>query len=249
MSLDILTYNIKGLPWCKDYIEDICVFLSKVQPSIICLQEVFLERSREFYKLFLEAIGYVVILPHDMDVTVLPSGLVTAFKRSEFNLLSKVFCPYLDTHNLEWFALKGFHVLKLQQISNGRIFYLANTHTQSDTFVKLFFGKELDRMRHLQARQIYNHFKIVPETVLIVGDLNCEEEPDECMLFLRPAGTGSLKKRTFFSTGEDLDHCACLRDRPAPRADGVRVYSEPWSDHAAVRFKVTLPNSDSPKPL
>lgn len=241
MSLDILTYNIKGLPWCKDYIEDICVFISTVKPSILCLQEVFLERSREFYKMFLEAIGYEVVLPHDMDVTVLPSGLVTAFKRSEFTLLGKVFCPYLNTHNLEWLALKGFHVLKLQQKRNGRVFYLANTHTQSDTFVKLFFGKELDRMRTLQAQQIDRYFKSVKETVLIVGDLNCEKEPSDCLKFLHPEGVEGLKKRTFFSTGEDLDHVACLRDRPIPRADHVRVYSEPWSDHAAVRFLVTLP--------
>lgn len=239
-TLDILTYNVKGLPWCKDYIEDICIFLSKVLPDILCLQEVFLERSRNFYKLFLEALGYTVILPNDTDVTWLPSGLVTAYRRSKFRLISKIFCPYVDSHNLEWFALKGFQALHLEILENKQRVHIVNTHTQSDWILSVLQGDDIKRIRHLQTLQLVNYFKNIPSTVVVVGDLNCETEPNDGLCFLHPAGTAPLKKRTFFETGEDLDHVACLRDRPMPSVGPVRVYDEPWSDHAAVRFKVNL---------
>jgi endonuclease/exonuclease/phosphatase family metal-dependent hydrolase len=241
IPLNILTYNVKGLPWCKDYIEDICVFISKIQPDIICLQEVFLERSRNFYKLFLEAIGYTVLLPNDLDITWLPSGLVTAFRRAKFRLLDKVFCPYIDCHNIEWFALKGFHVMHLEQISNGRRFYITNTHTQSDWMLSILSGNRIKYIRHHQTLQLVRFFSGSRDTVIIVGDLNCESEPNDGIHFLRPAGVAPLKKATFFETGEDLDHVACLCDRPMPTVGPVRVHSEPWSDHAAVEFNVFLP--------
>jgi exonuclease III len=234
---------VKGLPWCKDNLEDICVFLSKTYPDIICLQEVFTERARDFYKIFLEAIGYTVIIPNDRDVTWLPSGLLTAFKRRKFRLLDKLFCPYIDSHNLEWFALKGFHILHLETVESHRRFYLVNTHTQSDTIITILRSHDIRIIRQKQATQLIRHFQDTRETVLVVGDLNCEKEPNEGLRFLHPVGVGPLRKSTFFDTGEDLDHVACLVDRPLPKLGPVRVYEESMSDHAAVRFTVCLPTS------
>ena len=239
--LSILTYNVKGLPWCKDYIEDICVFLSTVPADIICLQEVFTERARNFYKIFLEAIGYTVLLPNDSDVALLPSGLVTAFRQSKFHLRGKVFCPYIENHNFEWFAMKGFHVLQLERLSDGALFYITNTHTQSDTLNWIFGRKGVRGVRQRQIDQLVRHFKGLTGTVIVVGDLNCETEPAAGLRFLHPSGVSPLKKRTFFDTGEDLDHVACLLDRPMPIVGAVRVFCEKWSDHAAVLFRVTLP--------
>jgi endonuclease/exonuclease/phosphatase family metal-dependent hydrolase len=239
MAFEIMTYNVKGLPWCKDYIEDICLFVSKNMPDILCLQEVFTDRGRNFYKMFLEAIGYTVLLPNDTDVTLLPSGLVTAFLTRKFRLLSKVFCPYIDSHNLEWFALKGFHVLHLEQA--GRRFYIVNTHTQSDTIVSILRSHDIKFIRQKQTQQLLRFFEGTRDTVLIVGDLNCESEPTAGLRFLHPAGMAPLKKRTFFSTGEDLDHVACLLDRPQPTVGQVRIFNEPMSDHAPVTFHLTLP--------
>lgn len=241
--LSVLTYNVKGLPWCKDYIEDIAVFISTVPADIVCLQEVFTERGRNFYKMFLEAIGYTVLLPNDSDVALLPSGLVTAFKSTKFRLKDKVFCPYLENHNFEWFAMKGFQVLHLQRLADGRNFYLTNTHTQSDTLNNIFGRHSVRGVRQRQVDQLVRYFKELPGTVVIVGDLNCEVEPAEGLRFLHPPGMAPLKKRTFFDTGEDLDHCACLLDRPMPSIGAVRVYSEKWSDHAAVLFSVFLPST------
>lgn len=242
MSIIILTYNVKGLPWCKDYIEDICVFLSKQDVDIICLQEVFTERGRNFYKIFLEAIGYTVLLPNDTDVTWLPSGLLTAFKTSKFKLHGKVFCPYIDSHNFEWFALKGFHVVHLEK--NGQRFYIVNTHTQSDTIITILRSHDIKYIRKKQTEQLLKYFKSTRDIVLIVGDLNCESEPTAGLRFLHPAGVSPLKKRTFFDTGEDLDHVACLLDRPLPIVGNVKVCNEPWSDHAPVLFSLRFPNSN-----
>jgi endonuclease/exonuclease/phosphatase family metal-dependent hydrolase len=239
--LSVLTYNVKGLPWCKDYIEDIAVFISTVPADIVCLQEVFTERARNFYKMFLEAIGYTVLLPNDSDVALLPSGLVTAFKTAKFTLVDKVFCPFLENHNFEWFAMKGFHVLHLERRVDGRRFYLTNTHTQSDTLNSIFGRRSVRGVRQRQVDQLVRHFKGLLGTVVVVGDLNCEVEPADGLRFLHPPGIGPLKKRTFFDTGEDLDHCACLLDRPMPKIGAVRVFSEKWSDHAAVLFSVHLP--------
>ena len=239
--LSVLTYNVKGLPWCKDFIEDIAVFISTVPADIVCLQEVFTERARNFYKMFLEAIGYTVLVPNDSDVALLPSGLVTAFRSSKFVLLDKVFCPYLENHNVEWFAMKGFHALHLRRISDGVSFYLTNTHTQRDTLNWMFGRKGVRGVRQRQIDQLVRHFAGLPGTVVLVGDLNCEVEPAAGLRFLHPSGTAPLKKATFFDTGEDLDHCACLLDRPMPTIGAVRVFSEKWSDHAAVLFSVYLP--------
>lgn len=240
--LSVLTYNVKGLPWCKDYIEDIAVFISTVPADVVCLQEVFTERARNFYKMFLEAIGYTVLLPNDGDVALLPSGLVTGFKRKKFALLDKVFCPYLENHNFEWFAMKGFHVLHLRRLTDGRQFYLTNTHTQSDTLNSIVGVRAVRGVRQRQINQLVRHFKGMPGTVVVVGDLNCEVEPAAGLRFLHPPGVAPLKKSTFFETGEDLDHCACLLDRPIPSIGAVRVFSEKWSDHAAVLFSVYLPH-------
>lgn len=239
--LSVLTYNVNGLPWCKDYVEDIALFISTVPADIVCLQEVFTERARNFYKMFLDAIGYTVLLPNDSDVTLLPSGLVTAFKSSKFTLVDKIFCPYLENHNFEWFAMKGFHVLHLQRISDNHRFYLTNTHTQSDTLNRIFGRQGVRGVRQRQVDQLVQHFRRLKGTVVIVGDLNCEVAPADGLRFLHPPGIGPLKKRTFFHTGEDLDHCACLLDRPIASIGAVRVFSEKWSDHAAVLFSVHLP--------
>lgn len=239
--MDILTYNIHGLPWSRDHTEGIATFLLEKLPSIICLQEVFLDRNRNFYKEFLELLGYTVCLPRDSDVTLLPSGLVTAFKRSEFAFISDCFCPYQDTHNVEWFANKGFHILRLIHRRTQKRIRVVNTHTQSDTEISWIFGRAITAwIRGKQAEQIYNFFKGTTEQVLIIGDLNCESEPFHGLRFLHPPGSKPLKKRTFYSTGEDLDHLACLTDRPEPRVHRCRIYDRPWSDHAPVHFYLDL---------
>ena len=116
-----------------------------------------------------------------------------------------------------------------------------NTHTQSDTEVSWFFGRAVTaRIRAKQAEQIYNYFRDTKNQVLIVGDLNCETEPFHGLRFLHPPGSIPLKKSTFYSTGEDLDHLACLTDRAEPRVLRCRIYDRPWSDHAPVSFLVDL---------
>jgi exonuclease III len=244
MSIDVMTYNIHGLPWSKDNTEGICTFFMESSPSIICLQEVFLENTRRFYKEFLEMLGYKVCIPRDSGVTLLSSGLLVAVKLSEYHFISECFCCYQDVHNVERFANKGFHVVNLIQKCTKRQFYLVNTHMQSDTEVSWIFGRKvIAEIRRKQAMQIFRYFQTwMPNKhpVLLTGDLNCEKEPYEGILFLHPKGLHPLKKRTFYSTGEDLDHIACLTDRVEPETINCKIYDKPWSDHAPVRFKIKL---------
>ncbi len=245
MQVNLLTYNIHGLPWARDHIESICNFLLEKMPSIICLQEVFLERSRTFYKEFLEYLGYTVFIPRDDDVTFLPSGLLTAVKRSEYVAISDCFCCFQDTHNVEWFANKGFYVVRVVQRATRKILRIVNTHTQSDTEVSWIFGRSIiAQIRKKQAMQMVRFLSGEKSPVLITGDLNCEEEPYEGLRFLHPVGCRPLKKRTFYSTGEDLDHIAALTDRPLPRVRFCRIYDRPWSDHAPVHFSVEIPSPE-----
>lgn len=243
MRINILTYNVHGLPWARDHIESICNFLLEKMPSVICLQEVFLDRSRAFYKDFLEYLGYIVLLPRDDNVTLLPSGLLTAFKKTDFVMLSECFCCFQDVHNVEWFANKGFHVVRVVHRTSRRVLSIVNTHTQSDTEVSWIFGRRvIAEIRKKQAMQMYRFLSVLKEPVLITGDLNCETEPYEGLRFLHPPGCRPLKKRTFYSTGEDLDHIAALTDRPLPQVIACRIYDRPWSDHAPVFFSVQIPS-------
>jgi exonuclease III len=244
MRIDILTYNIHGLPWARDHIESICNFLLEKMPPIICLQEVFLDRSRAFYKDFLEYLGYTVLIPRDDNVTLLPSGLLTAFKKTEFTVLSDCFCCFQDVHNVEWFANKGFHVARVIHRASRNVVSIVNTHTQSDTEVSWIFGRRIiAEIRKKQAMQMYTFLSVQKEPILITGDLNCETEPYEGLRFLHPPGCRPLKKRTFYSTGEDLDHIAALTDRPLPHVTRCRIYDRPWSDHAPVVFSVQIQDS------
>lgn len=243
MILDILTYNIHGLPWSRDFTQGICEFLVKQLPSIICLQEVFHSVNRKYYYEFLSKIGYTVCIPYDEDVTLLPSGLLTAIKNEDFKVVNQCFCSFQHFHNVEWFANKGFHILTLLNKTTNKIVRIVNTHTQSDTFISYFFGRKVTReIRYKQGKQMYEYLKYDPCPVLIVGDLNCEHEPYEELKFLRPTSTHPLKKRTFYSTGEDLDHVVYLRNQTIPPPSILRcsIFDEPWSDHAPVRFTVDL---------
>jgi exonuclease III len=240
MILDILTYNIHGLPWSRDHTRGICEFLMNHHPSVICLQEVFHDVNRKFYRDFFNKIGYHVCIPNDSDVGLLPSGLLTAWKKSDFILHSECFYSFEQNHNFEMFANKGFHVMCLYHMQSKQFVRIVNTHTQSDTLSYIFGKNATQRVREKQSEQMVKFLKPYKSPILIIGDFNCEKTPIKDLHFLHPPGTFPLKKRTFYSTGEELDQLACLCDRPYPRIISCRIFDQPWSDHAPVRFHVEL---------
>ena len=254
MFLTVLTYNTHGLPWSRDTSVEICEWLKERRPQIICLQEVFVNANRQYYKEHLERNGYRVCLPRDGGVAVVNSGLLTAFLSVRFEYVNECFYPYLDYHNIEIFANKGFYTTTLRERMSRRVVVIANTHTQSDTELGWIIGRKgTHAIRKAQHQQILNTLT-TKEAVLIVGDMNCERSPEPLIRYMTPVDESRLKKATFYSTGEDLDHIAwfplqwtrpnckfCDFVRQGPRLMNCQVFQKPWSDHAPVLFSVFLP--------
>jgi hypothetical protein len=203
-----------------------------------------------------------VRIPNDHPVALLSSGLVTAVLRRDYTVLSECFCPYMDFHNVEWFANKGFHTLRLRSVSTGCRVDIMNTHTQSDTEISWIFGREITHsIRRRQIDQIVRFTDNSRIPVLIAGDLNCEVSPHPHVRFLHPYTDTRLRKATFYHTGENLDHVAwlplqwadpgctfCDIERRGPRLLSCKIFEKPWSDHAPVLLDVavTTPTTDRP---
>lgn len=254
MEVQILTYNTHGLPWSRNTTQKITEWLVQKRPSLLGLQEVFTLKDRKTYKETLEAAGYHLVVPEDTQVTLMPSGLVTGFLRSEYTLDSHVFCPYMNYHNVELFANKGFHVLRVRNKVGQRLI-LINTHTQSDTEASVVFGrKRIDAIRKEQIQQILSFVQSIRIPVLVFGDLNCRYSPHSELRFLTPIHQNLVAKSTFYETGEDIDHVAWLVDQYAPRGCemcdierygpillGCQIFQLPYSDHAPVLFDIYVP--------
>jgi endonuclease/exonuclease/phosphatase family metal-dependent hydrolase len=256
ITCHIVTYNIHGLPWPwipNKYLE-LSQWLTSLAPlpQILCLQEVFTAGGKQTLKQVLERVGYHVLFPMDEGVTLLTSGLVVAVRH--FEVLSSFFCPYLVNHNFEIFANKGFFRIRLRDPTTGRRFSLVNTHTQSDDGAKLFGKAFLAGIRYKQAEQLLDLMSTEEDPVLVVGDLNQESSLHPYLRSLHPPSVLPIKKTTFFSTGEDLDHVAWLPLQWAP--DGVgfchihtkgpqllhcKVHDVSYSDHAPVEMRVIIP--------
>ena len=258
MQTQILTYNIHGLPWSKCDYRAICDWIKHIQPVVVCLQEVFVESTRTFFKEHLERAGYSVCIPRDTNVAALTSGLLTAVLARECTIVSDCFYPFLDFHNVEWFANKGFHALRLRTRTGG--LHIVNTHTQSDTEISWLFGRGVtDAIRKKQCDQMVRFLEASASPVLIIGDLNCEVSPHPYIRFLSPLND-DMHKATFYHTGENLDHIGwiplqyapagcvfCDIVRRGPRLMACEIFQKPWSDHAPVLFTVLVPPLPTPK--
>ena len=255
MLCQILTYNTHGLPWSRNKTREICDWIKTLKPSILCLQEVFVNKNRDYYVEQLQRYGYHVIVPRDQDTSFLGSGLLTAYLESEYTLRSDCFCSYQSYHNVECFANKGFLSVVLQHRSSRRYVRIINTHTQSNTEISFFFGKlVIDNIQKKQFQQIVDYVGSTAIPALIVGDLNCEQSPNPYVRFLKPRTNHAIRKSTFYSTGEDLDHVGwiplqwardgcgyCDISRHGPTMESCTIYEKPWSDHAPMLVSIHVP--------
>lgn len=253
MDVSILTYNTHGLPWSCNRTREIGEWLVKQHVDFICLQEVFTQSNREYLLKILTRNGYKPIVPNDTDITILSSGLLTVVNK-KIKVISSIFCSYENYHNVEWFANKGFHVLRC--IKNNKLITIVNTHTQSNTEISWFFGeKVIDDIRKAQFKQIRTFFTGSSSPVLIVGDLNCERSPYHEIRFLNYLHNNLFHKCTFKETGEDLDHCAWIPEQYAPKGCSMCDFERygpqltkciinhiDFSDHYPVQFHITLPS-------
>ena len=256
MRLHVITYNVRGLPWCRNHIQAIASWLGASTAPLLCLQEVFTASGRAQYTALLKKAGYRVLLPlDDIPTCVFPSGLLIAVRPERYQILSTSFQPYLHSINVDRFANKGFFTVRLYDRLFRRRCCIINTHTQSDWELSDLFGRTAtERIRRKQAEQILAAMKDTQEPVFVVGDHNQEHSPHPYLRFLHPVSALPLKKTTFMESGEDLDHLAWLplqwtrpgctfcdvRDK-APRLIGCQIHQHPWSDHACVEMQVDIP--------
>ncbi len=252
----ILTYNIHGLPWCRNNNEDILGWLAHQEFPLICLQEVFTTQGRIQYGKTLSAVGYDVLIPHDEGVSMFSSGLLTAVQHTSYRIIGTFFRPYLIYNYSDRFANKGFFGVHLEDRRTAKRFYIINTHTQSDWEASIIFGKaDTTAIRFKQAEQILEHCKELRDPVLVVGDLNQENSLHPYLRSLHPITDLPLKKATFFQTGEDLDHIGwlplqyakkgcgfCDIRRRGPQLVECQIHAHTWSDHAAFSARVLIPD-------
>ena len=249
MQVHAITYNIHGLPWSNTNLNRILTWLLEIRIPILCFQEVFTTKARHIMQERLERHGYQVVIPHDECVSLFPSGLVTAVLKTQYTILRSSFESFLDYHNVEIFANKGFHRLTLKDRASN-IFHLINTHTQSDEEVLWWSSYSYKKgIRHKQAEQMLRACKEFKDPVIVMGDFNQESSLHPYLRTLHPPSSLPMKKATFFRTGEDLDHIAWMPlqwvqegcgfcGTFGPALEYCKVHTVAWSDHAPVEVKV-----------
>ena len=232
--------------------DKILAWILELRIPILCFQEVFTETARQTIKQRLERHGYTVVLPQDGGVSFFPSGLITAILNSEYTVLHSIFESFLDYHNVEIFANKGFHRITLQDQASNK-FHIINTHTQSDEEVLWWTPYSYKKaIRYRQAEQMIQSCKEFRDPVIVIGDFNQESSLHPHLRTLPPPSSFPMKKSTFFRTGEDLDHVAWMPlqwvgegcgfcGTFGPFLDYCKVHSVPWSDHAPVEIKMRYP--------
>ena len=247
MRLKIFSYNIFGLPFLPDTVSNhLATWFTDTDYDLIFLQEVFTVGRIKILTESLEKNGYTVIKPNDLALrtNILSSGLLSAFKKSRWNLLQEGFQFYEQSTLIENFANKGFHWLKLIQKNNLDPIMVINTHMQADNSVNFLTGyTDTKPIRRSQAEQILKQIEKTKLKHLIIGDINSENEPHDEFLYLTGKKNG-IQKHTFIETGEDLDHVAYIpkfMQKAIPIVKEISVLSNLWwSDHWPIDVIVEL---------
>lgn len=256
MKIHLLSYNVHGLPWCRTDLYNIGKWVIDRKIPVCCFQELFTTSGRNLFQAMFERAGYEVLLPKDQGVCLFPSGLMICILSSKYKVISTSFRSYLHYQNTDQFANKGFFSVILYDTAINRLINIINTHTQSDWELTFLTGRHNTcKTRYKQAEQILEEFQTSKIPVLVVGDLNQETSLHPYLQSLHPLSAYPLKKATFYSTGEDLDHIAwmplqwapmgcgfCDIRKKGPQYEICKIHDLPWSDHAALEAVVSIPD-------
>lgn len=223
----------------------LATWFNGIDYDFICIQEVFTTGRFEILKNALTANNYIVIKPTESS-NIFCSGLVIGIKNSSWNVISDSFTPYKDATGVELFANKGFHCIEVVHKTTGLPLLVINTHMQSENPSNYFGGCiEAGHIRKAQSQQIYDYLlQYKPIRHLLIGDLNSDLEAHDEISYLTGAVAG-IRKHTYPSTGEDLDHVAVLpkfwNGFLIPVVKNVKVLTKlTWSDHWAIYVELLL---------
>lgn len=248
MNINILTYNIWGMPWgCRTIHELLLWIFCKSGAEIVCLQEVFSKSHRKIIEEKATAAHWRAFFPEDpcwagMCLNSFHSGSgLCILVKSTVNILEEYpFVAFRDVDSyIEKIVCKGYFGLYLEK--DGVAFSLLNTHMISDVTdcspLRIAHGHG----RRLQEKQLLEGAAELKGPVLIAGDMNQEEHhyfhrmyPDE--------------DYTFPSTLEQLDHVVCLpRDSRSLEAKEVCFFQDVlYSDHIPLRVSVQVKSKFKP---
>jgi len=235
MTLRILTYNIRGLPWVSCPIDDILSWILKRKCDIVCLQEVFTRRiqlaieSQDEWNVFFskgstcagQAAGFYS-----------GAGLCTLVRRDLKILGESTFMPFTDAGGVDRCVSKGLLHVPLEV--NGRRIDILNTHFQSDFTEFPCFRINYPAVRFNQEKQA-DLFCQAYQFPLLCGDLN----QDSFHYFEKFDNTDEI---TFPETGEHLDHLLYSSDQRHMFMNKKTTYMHDitLSDHIPVLYEFEL---------
>lgn len=240
MLVNILTYNIHGMPWANTDMKNLFTWVFETSTAdIVCFQELWSTKHRVLLQEFCRIYGWNVSFPMDscslgyfLKGLECGSGLAVAYK-SMFELISTPqFIKYEEAAGVDKLITKGFYHLKFKH--KNTIVSLLNTHFQSD-FTELPCCRINYRFSRLaQEFALYSYAKRLQEPVLICGDLN--EETTKFLHFLE-----RNKHITFTDTGEHLDHICTLRGETRFQLEKSTYFDTiQYSDHIPVLFTINM---------
>lgn len=231
----LLTYNIYGVPWSRIKIADTANWIFSTNAEIICLQEVFSIKHRQYLIDRATTAGYVAYYPS--DTSLLPffecgSGLLTLIKPYFVLTSPPRFEQFHVASGCDSFVKKGFFILNLTNSFHN--FQIYNTHMQSDISELFCWRINYKKTRVAQEEQMFVS-AYGRELPLLLGDMNtfsfkCFQKVD------------SSFHRTFPKTGEHLDNLLCL-SRDSHKIDYYETtYFDDvkLSDHIPIMYTVDI---------
>ena len=236
MELNILTYNIHGMPWANTDMKKLFTWVfQQSNADIVCLQELWSIQDRKILQEFTQVYGWKVSFPRDscwvgslLKGLDCGSGLAIAYKPFLEITEQPYFEPFPEAAGVDKFITKGFYAIKFKL--KEKSFKVVNTHFQSD-FTELPCCRiNYPFSRRFQEFCIYKFCKEQTTPTLIIGDLNQEHCDFFQMLELN-------KHITFHETGEHLDHICILKgDSTFKLLSSTYFDTILYSDHIPVRF-------------
>ena len=232
--ISLLTYNIHGLPWNHINVQEIADWIFILaKPKVICLQEVFSKKHRDYFVNYAEYQGYTAVYPR--DTTCIPrmecgSGLLILLHPSVTFLSEPVFEPFQNVNGVDRLVSKGYFKVNLRHGLHD--FQLFNTHMQSDVTEFWCYRLNYNLARSEQEKELFLAAS-KEDHPLVIGDMNMSEF--ECFEKLDP-----IFHVTFPGTDEHLDHLLVL-SRDSNKTEHIEtIYHEnvPWSDHVPVIYTV-----------
>lgn len=240
MKLNVLTYNIHGMPWANTDMRKLFTWVfQESDADIICFQELWSLKQRKYLQDYVSIYGRKVCFPRDtcwlgsvLKGLDCGSGLAIVYKPEIEILEYPHFEQFEEASGVDKLITKGFYSIKIKY--QGKQFVIINTHFQSD-FTELpccRINYKFSRMH--QEFSIYSYCKNLHLPVLICGDLNQEF----CHFFKM---LESRRHTTFPETGEHLDHICVLKHENAFQLQSSKYFDTIlYSDHIPVRFTIHM---------